>query len=164
MREPQPSGGSLGRRRRTAQPITTTTLRRPKPRSRKRAESTEATHQPPTDDAEIAESPEVGAPLIGVMDPEAARQTGPPDVLMPVHAGMEDASEAAVEDASLDAARADATEDEREPMPVAAGSSTEPNSAVRLLRSIAPWTTPSDHIERQVVDEADEHQGPDKSI
>jgi hypothetical protein len=128
------------------------------------AESTQATHQPPTDDADFAESPEIGAPLIGVMDPEAARQTGPPDVLMPVHAGVEDASEAAVEDASLDAARADVTEDEREPMRVAAGLSTEPNSAVRLLRSIAPWTTPSDHIERQVVDEADEHQGPDKSI
>ncbi len=83
---------------------------------------------------------------------------------MPVDAGVEDASEAALEDASLDAARADVTADEREPMPVAAGSSTEPNSAVRLLRSIAPWTTPSGHIERQVVDEADEHQGPDKSI
>jgi hypothetical protein len=128
------------------------------------AESTQATHQPPTDDADFAESPEIGAPLVGVMDPEAARQTGPPDVLMPVHAGVEDASEAAVEDASLDAARADVTEDEREPMRVAAGLSTEPNSAVRLLRSIAPWTTPSDHIERQVVDEADEHQGPDKAI
>ena len=83
---------------------------------------------------------------------------------MPVHAGVEDASEAALEDASQDATRADATEEEPETMPVAVGSSTEPNSAVRLLRSIAPWTTPSGHIERQVVDEADEHQGPDKSI
>ncbi len=128
------------------------------------AESTQATDEALTEDAEIAESPETDAPLMGVMDPEAARQTGPPDVLMPVHAGVEDASEAAVEDASPGGARADATEDEREPMPVAAGSSTEPNSAVRLLRSIAPWTTPSDHIERQFVDEADEHQGPDKSI
>ena len=128
------------------------------------AESTQATDRPLTDDAEIAELPEIGAPLIGVMDPEAARQTGLPDVLMPVHAGVEDASEAALEDASQDATRADATEEEPETMPVAVGSSTEPNSAVRLLRSIAPWTTPSGHIERQVVDEADEHQGPDKSI
>jgi hypothetical protein len=127
------------------------------------AESTQATDEALTDDIEIAESPEDGAPLIGVMDPEAARQTGPPDVLMPVHAGAEDASEAAVEDASPDAARADVTEDGQEPMPVGAGMLTEPNSAVRLLRSLAPWTTPSDHIERQVVDEADE-QDPDKSI
>jgi hypothetical protein len=128
------------------------------------AESTQVTDQAKTDDAEIAESPEVGAPLIGVMAPVAARLTGPPNVLMPADAGVEDASEAAVENASPDAARADVTEDEREPVPVAAGLSTEPNSAVRLLRTIAPWTAPSDHIERQVGDEADEHQGPDDSI
>ena len=128
------------------------------------AESTQATQQPATDDAVIAESSETGAPLIGVMDPDAARQTGPPDVLMPVHEGADDASEATAEDPSLDAAQADLTETDREPVPVAAGLSTEPNSAVRLLRSIAPWTMPSEHIERQVVDEADEHQDPDKSI
>ena len=79
-------------------------------------------------------------------------------------APSEDGSESAAEDASLDAARADVTDIDPEPVPVAAGWSAEPNSAVRLLRSIAPWTAPSDRVERQVVDDADEHQGPDKPI
>ena len=98
------------------------------------------------------------------MDPVAARQSGPPDVLMPVEAAGDVADGATAEDASMDPARADATEDEREPVPVAAGSSTETNSAVRLLRTIAPWTAPSDFVRRHGVDDAVEPQGPDQSI
>ena len=126
-----------------------------------RDEAAESTHS--AGDAEIAGSPEVEAPLVGVMDPVAAQQSGPPDMLMH-DAAMEDGSESAAEDASLDAARADVTDIDPEPVPVAAGWSAEPNSAVRLLRSIAPWTAPLDRVERRVVDDADEHQGPDKPI
>jgi hypothetical protein len=117
---------------------------------------------PSTGDAEIAGSPEVEAALVGVMDPVAAQQSGPPDILVG-DAAMEDGGESA-EDASLDAARADVTDIDLEPVPVAAGWSAEPNSAVRLLRTIAPWTAPTDRVERQVVDDADEHQEPDKPI
>jgi hypothetical protein len=125
------------------------------------AEAIAATDQAATGEAEIAGAEEDEAPLIGVMDPVAARQSGPPDVLMPVDTAGADAGDATADATPMDPAQANVTDDEREPVPVAAGPSTELNSAVRLLRTIAPWTAPSDHIERPVDDQADEQQRPD---
>jgi hypothetical protein len=110
------------------------------------------------------DAPEVEAPLIGVMDPVADRQSGPPDMQMPIDAAAEETSETTGEDASLDAARADVTDDDSAPVLVPAGSSDEAGPASRLLRSLATWTTP-DRVDRRVADYyPDEYQAPDKTI